>query len=285
MNPPLFIERIFVSAEPGVHLGNTNLVLPPIDILFPTHDHIEITIPAIDALYAHTRTQFHLIVLDSSSDGITPEYFKRLQEKHDNITFIHRDVFKSGNEFFNVGLEHCRHEYVATHTNSCRVEPDWEVVALQLLQNDPKIGTIGLKSLFPNGVIEGAGIQMVGYTPTDYGMGEPGHRHNDVREMPAVQWACALHRKVALVGNLSEDVFNGHVGWDDIDNNFVLRNKGWRILYCGLGAYYHLTRATRGDASEEAFKKNQENGHAFYKRWGYWDAFVKATGYKEPVPA
>ena len=89
-------------------------------------------------------------------------------------------------------------------------------------------------------------------------------------------WAFALHRKKALIGNLEEDVFNGHVGWDDIDNCLVLKSKGWKVIYCGQGVGIHLPRATRGSNSMEAGRLNQENAHKFFKRWGLWDTYIGA---------
>jgi len=179
--------------------------------------------------------------------------------------------------FFNVGLKYARTEYAVTIMNSVTVEPNWETTALDLMRRDPKIGTIGFKCLLPNGLIESAGIAFAGHIPTDIGRDQPGYRCNEVREAEAVQWAFALHRKAALVGNLDEDVFIGHVGWDDIDNCLVLKSKGWKILYCGQGTGIHQPRATRGSNSQEAALKNQKNSHTFFKRWGLWDKYLEAT--------
>ena len=58
-------------------------------------------------------------------------------------------------------------------------------------------------------------------------------------------------------------------GWDDIDNCFVVRKHGWKILYDGMGAGYHYPRTTRGDNSKMGMWLNLQNGQLFYKRWGY----------------
>jgi GT2 family glycosyltransferase len=132
--------------------------------------------------------------------------------------------------------------------------------------------------LFPNNnLIESAGIAMNGYTPIDVGRDLPGHRQSSVYECFAVQWALALVRKQAVVGVLDEDVFFGHVGWDDIDNCLAVRKKGWKVVYCGVGAAYHSPRATRGDDSMQAAVKNLVNAHTFYKRNGFWDLFLKTA--------
>ena len=252
-------------------------ITQPVDIIMPTHDNLKMTLQAVEALYENTRAPFHLIVVDDSTD-ITPQYFEWLKKEHNNITFIHSDEpYTSGNQIFNIGLQHGESPYATTVTNSVRVEPDWESIALKLMDNDPKIGVIGFKSLYPHGLIESAGVGMANFMPIDLGRNEPGHRFTCIYETVAVQWAFALLRKDAVkdleVGNYrwDENVYNGFRGWDDLDNCFMLRENGWKVVYCGFGAGYHTPRATRGLGRKEAHQVNHENSIIFYKRWGLWD--------------
>ena len=164
--------------------------------------------------------------------------------------------------------------------NSVTVQPDWEILAVHILKCDPTIATIGLKCLFPWGTIESTGIRLLaareyggievaGIFPSDIGANIPGHLLCNSFEREAVQWAFAVHRKEALMGNLEEGIFHGFLGWDDIDNCYVLRKKGYKILYSGNGAGYHIPRATRGlnGSDKEGFIKNYENAEIFRKRW------------------
>lgn len=260
----------------------------PLDIILPTHGKLEeMTTPCVQALYANTRNQFHLIVIDSSTPDMdegkdkTPEFFKRLQIEHNNITFMHSDTgFRNGNQFFNIALLQCKYRFVATVMNSVRVEPDWDIVPLQMMADNPKIGIIGMKCLMGhNGLIESAGIKMHGVLPCDMGRDFPSHRLSGSYPCFSVQWAFALLRKEAVVGNLDENIWQGHVGWDDIDNSIYLRYKGWECWYCGLGVAYHFTHATRGSDENEALLKNRMNAEIFYKRWGYWEQFKKENPY------
>lgn len=265
----------------------SNIIKPdfnePIDILVPAHDHHDLTIRCITAIYEKTVAPFHLVVVDDSTDEITQIYMEWFKTKHNNITYIHSDVpYKCGNEFFNVGLQHGNSEYMAMIMNSITVEIEWEMAALDLIKKNPDWGVVGLKCLFHNTpLIESAGIAMAGYTPIDLGKNLPSHRLNGVYSCDAVQWAFAIVRKKAVIGNLSEDVYNGFKGWDDIDNCFVLRKLGWAIRYCGLGIGYHEPRATRGRGveDEESHIQNRQNAERFYKRWGYWDEYRKANPY------
>ncbi len=250
-------------------------VTQPIDIVVPVHGKLALTMSCIDALFENTRAPFHLIAVDDSNtfESLTPQYFDKLRLEHKNVTYIHSaKPYKEGNQIFNIALQHCDSPFMVTVMNSVRVEPEWEVVALQMMKDNPKIGAIGFKCLFPSGLIESAGIGIMNFVPVDIGRDEPGHRRSCIYECQAVQWAFAMLRKEAI-GVLEENIYNGFKGWDDIDNCFTLRKNGWQVWYCGLGVGYHTPRATRGNVDEEreTQRVNHENSIIFYKRWGLWD--------------
>jgi len=256
----------------------------PIDIVVPAHGRLDLTLRCLHSIYRNTSSPFHLIVVDDSTEDMdngmdmTRAYMERLSGKFDNVTYIHSDVpYDNGNQIFNIGFRAAKYDYVAFVMNSMSVEPDWEIIATKFMHDTPQAGVIGFKCLFPSGIIESAGIRMLGYTPVDVGRDMPGHRLSAIYETPAAQWAFALVRKEAGQ-NLEEDVYHGFKGWDDIDNCFVVRKRGYKIYYCGLGVGYHEPRATRGRNDIESHFLNLQNGEAFYKRWGYWDMFKKYNG-------
>lgn len=252
---------------------------PILSVIVPTHGRLDLTMRCINNLYANTKSPFELIIVDDS-DEETPAYFNRIMKDIKNITFIHSDIpYKEGNQIFNIGLKAAKTPFVALVMNSVRVEPDWEIVALQLMKNDPKLGVVIFKCILPDRTIESAGIKMAKWLPCDIGRGETSHRLSTVYEVEAGQWAFALLRKDAVYP-LEEGVFNGFRGWDDIDNCFVVKKNGWKIVYCGLGVGYHEPRSTRGDDGETATRENAENGERFYKRWGLWEAYMSATPVK-----
>lgn len=246
-----------------------------LDVIVIAHNHLDLTMKCIERLYLCTPTPFHLIVVDDSTD-LTPLYIADVKQQTDNLTYIHSDEpYKSGNQIFNIGIKHSVTPYIATVMNSMTVEPEWEIEALKLMEENPKIGIVGFKCLFPNGKIESAGIHMAKWMPCDIGRDLPGHRLPGIFQVEAVQWAFALLRKEAVEGNLDEDLFYGFKGVDDIDNCFVVKDKGWEIWYCGHGVGYHLPKATRADGSLNGKELNADNMRKFYKRWGLWEEFQK----------
>ena len=248
---------------------------PKIDVLVITHNHLELTMNCLITLYKHTAAPFHLIVLDDSTD-LTPIWLQQFSKEHENMTVVHTGTpYKNGNQIFEKAFTLCKTPYLATVMNSVRVEPDWEIGVLQLFNSDPNIGCVGCKCLFPNGLIESAGIKMVKYLPCDIGRDMPGHRLSLIYDSNAVQWAFAVVRVEAAKGQLDVEGYHGFRGWDDIDNCLVLRKNGWKVFYCGTSVGIHEPRATRGNNGDLAAKENRENGQYFYKKWGFWDEFVK----------
>jgi len=241
-----------------------------LEIILATHNNLELTIQAVKCLYAHTVNPFKLIVVDDSDD-LTVEWITKYQIEYSNITLIHSDIpYTHGNQIIQMGLEQTKGEIVGYLGNSTRVEPEWDVVALETMKAHQEIGLVGFKLLYDSGVIEHAGMYWTPDMPhhMNFGVNQPGRRYSFLREVPAVGWALVLMRKLALPEKLDITTYHGFRGYDDMDNCLEMAKRGWKILYCGLGAAYHQAGATRHSNDEQYFKEHEENRITFLKRWG-----------------
>ncbi len=257
-----------------------------IDIIVPTHhglpyvkSKLRLTMQCIESLYMNTKTPFHLIIVDDSTDKLTPIYLEELQKErgHEDITVIHSGKpFKSGNQIFNEAFKVCRSPYTAIVVNSVMVEKGWDEYPLDLLNSDLKIGAVGLKCVFPSGLIESCGVFVDGLIPKDIGRDLPGYSINTTVSCEAVQWSFVVLRRDA-VGVLDENTYHGFAGWDDIDNCFTMRKNGWKVVSCPLGVGVHFPRSTRLGSDPNA-KQNlsRANGEIFYRKWGYWKQVQEA---------
>lgn len=249
-----------------------------LDVIVPTHGRLEQTIRCMRALYRNTVVPFHLVVMDDSTpdmdDGtdMTPQWFEHFCSLHDNITYVHSDKpYKSYNEMLNEGLKLCETPYVAHAGNSLAVGAGWDFFGLRVMRFNPQIGIIGFKLLDAStGLIESAGIvQGNGSVLVDAGNGGPNHKHSETYECMAVAFALVLMRREAALGSLVENLYHGFKGMEDLDACFVMREKGWKVFYCGLGKGYHNICATRGSSNILPQIQNLENKGVFAKRWGY----------------
>jgi len=237
------------------------------DVFLVTHNHLEQTINCVNALYNNTQEfPFRLTVLDDSTDE-TPHYFKRISLEKGNIQYINPKIpFRDPGDMFTRALKKTDSHYIVCMTNSCRVEPGWVGSALAIMDTKDDVGVVGFKTVRMNGTIENAGILVYGGLARNIGKDEPGHRFSFVYEADAVGSNCCLFRREAVKQGFDYSFYIPFGGFEDIDYCLQLKERGWKILYCGYGAVYHDGAATRGD--NPAFWDNfNENKKRFDVRW------------------
>ncbi len=239
----------------------------PVDIILLTHNKLVNTIRCVEALYQYTES-FKLTVIDDSTDE-TEEYFKRLISEGKDINYVRPDVFiKCANQALNIGLGLTQSDPVVFITNSSFVEPAWLPVALVIMKEDKNVGVVGFKLVYLNNLIMEAGeiVHDDGFRP-NIGTYEPSHRYTHIREVNAIGWACVLLRRAALPPKLDEDTYIGFRGADDTDNCLEIIKRGWKIIYNGYGAVYHILSSCQGGGTEEGWKESAENYRRFTEKW------------------
>ncbi len=241
------------------------------DVILLTHNHLELTIKCVDALYKNTSEfNFRLTVSDDSTDS-TPEYFKNLSRKKNNIQFLHSEMpFGDFDKVLNFGIAKTDSPYVVALTNSTLVEPGWISYALEIIKNNPDIAVVGVKSVSLNGLIQNAGVFVCDRDVRCIGLNEPGHRYSYTYEVDAVGGNCCIYRREVVKDGFGDSFsyylpFSGHT---DIDHCLTLKQQGWKIMYCGNGAVYHVSAATRGEDNHFCDKEN-ESKRRFKVRWQY----------------
>ncbi len=240
---------------------------PEFDVVMITHNKIELTIEALKALYLHTDMPFHLIIIDDSTD-LTPQYLDSFVKEHDNVTLLRPDKVRDGNHCWQLGIDNAVTDIIVTHTNSSRVEPEWYKIPLQIIQNDGRIGLVGIKLLNMNGLIWHAGIAFFNSLPSHVGIGESAHRHTHVTSVSAVNFSIGFFRKQALANALDFDTYIPWRSFDDTDTCLTLLKNGWGIIYCGLSTAYHVESPTRLQGDQMKFwEEYNENLRRFLAKW------------------
>jgi len=241
----------------------------PIDIILLTHNRLDQTMRCLDALYEYTNIPFKITVIDDSTDGLTPTFFRRFAKEKGNVNYMRPGKVTCGNQAINIGVRNTRSEIVVFITQSTFVEPQWLFIALRTMREEPKAAIAGFKLLYPHGTILEAGLivdsPMAGVR--NPGQHAPGVRYTYLKKVDAVGFAVVLFRREAIVDGLDEETYIGFRGTDDVDACLTLREKGWEIIYCGLGVAYHELGASVGGGTEEGFKQSIENSQRFIAKW------------------
>ena len=237
-----------------------------LDIIMATHNHLEYTIQAIEALKRNTMGEYRLTIIDDSTD-FTPSYIWSLRD--DKIRYIRpKEVIIEGNQNINIGLKNTTSNPVVFMAQNTFVEPCWDVMSQQIFRDNDKVAIVGAKLLYQNGLIEHAGIVASDYGWGDIGRNEPGHRYSYNCEVPAVGFALVFINREAFPNGMPEKLYPyGFAGPDDVDICYSVRKRGWKVVYCGQCCAYHIANAVRNKGEDYAMKQ-QECCRFFLSRWG-----------------
>ncbi|MFW9991920.1 MAG: glycosyltransferase family 2 protein [Candidatus Odinarchaeota archaeon] len=236
------------------------------DVILTTHNNLELTIECLKALYSFTTAPFNLVIIDDSTD-LTPQYLEQFAKEHGNVKIVYPgEKWTGGNTGWRIGLENSSDPIVVTMTNSSRVEPGWHIGPLQMLEQNPKVGLIGIKLLYPTGMIWHAGIQFANHIPIHIGINEAAHRYSYAVPVPCVNHSVGFFRREALDKSLDEETYLGWKGFEDTDINLTIRENGWHIWYCGEASAYHIESPTR-IRGKDFWQEYNENLRRFIMKW------------------
>ncbi len=245
---------------------------PSFDVILTTHNRLELTIESITCLYQYTPSElFSLYVIDDSTD-LTPQWFDSFCKEHSNCHYSHYgpDEIKTGNNSWKLGLEHAKSDIIVTLVNSAFVEPGWYAHSLGILKENPKIGCVGIKLLYRNGIIWCAGKTFVNSLPVHLGIGQPGHTNTYMGVVPSVNPSVGFFKREALEKSLDIDTYIGWRGFEDDDVCLSIRKNGWKIIYCGFSSAYHLESPTRLQSNPDKpkfWQEYNENMRRFLAKW------------------
>ncbi len=241
-----------------------------LDIVMPSHNHCELTVRAVQAIQKHTDVPWRLIILDDSQDVISNLYLGELARQDKRVVLMHTTTpYKSVRDLYIEAFKVTEGDIIANCNNSAFVEPAWAGQALALIENNPKMAIVSLKALYSNGLIEQAGItwNTEAQQLMDYGRNEAGHRYSHIRTVEMAGWNVGLIRKSAFPNGLIPcDEYAPWGGFEDCESCMDARERGYLIIFCGLGACYHEAQSTRRENADYS-ERWEHNRQLFIKRW------------------
>lgn len=242
---------------------------PQLDILLTTHNHLNLTINCIEAIYRYTNIPFRLTVIDDSTDE-TPHYLYRIAEEKGNIQVLIPDFeLTSVHLSWNYALDRTDCDIVCCMVNSVVVEPHWLDAAYEIIKNKTDVGIVGFKILNTWGTIQCTSVMGIfdNGSMAVTGKEEAGHRCSYISQVPAIGGAVFLLRREAF--RFDPTLYIGYRGWDDIDMCLRVRSKGWDVIYCGYGVVYHIDSPTKKENSPRFWEEYEENLRRFRERWKF----------------
>ncbi len=249
-----------------------------VDIIILNMNGLRYLKPCLASLYKHTSQPFHLIIVDNVSTDGSREWLESFAEKTNNVTLHFNEELDGGYaDGNNIGLQYVKHKYVMLLNNDTLIiENDWLKRLVKEMEDDPKVGLIGTKLVYPNDLIQHAGVTF-GYDPRDdvmrpfhIGRWFPRYRPEFCvrREVPAITFACVLIRRELLKNGLNTTYERGC--FEDTDFCLTARKQGYKILYVPVELYHFEGATNLTKPQREWYDNVHKNYQIFLSRWNEW---------------
>jgi hypothetical protein len=195
-------------------------------------------------------------VADNASSDDSISFLKTNYPQVEIIKNITNGGFAKG---YNDALKQVKAEYFVLLNSDIEVSSNWIDPIIQLMDNDmsiaacqPKIKDYNKRTFFEYAGAAGGFLDKYGY-PFCRGrifetLEEDKGQYNDTLEVFWATGACMFIRAEYFlkVGGFDEDFF-AHM--EEIDLCWRLKNKGYKVLYCGASTVYHVGGGTLNKTS------------------------------------
>lgn len=253
---------------------------PRISILIPTRDKPELLASCLDSLRQTNWPDYEVIIIDNGSEDEDALSLLRRAEAEGNCILRLPGVFNYA-YLNNEAAKRATGEYLCFLNNDTEaLHPDWltELAAI-LLQAGEEGGCAGAKLLWPNGLVQHAGVvvginQLAGHVGNQWLADEPGYmnRNQFAQQYSAVTAACLLtSRKLFLdMGGYDERRFP--IAFNDTDYCLRLGAQGKKVFWTPHSRLMHHESASRGgEVALSAQKRSLRETRLFRLLWSHYD--------------
>jgi O-antigen biosynthesis protein len=250
------------TVEPGLHPGRWRVRYPVmpgsrVTILIPTAGKIEILERNLKALWQTAGyDDYEVAIIDNSRGETVVKFTDGLQKEGRPVKrFDQRGQAFNYSRLNNLAASECQSPlFLFLNDDTEGISKGWLLAMVEHAMR-PEVGAVGAKLLYPNGLIQHAGVTMglaeiCGHSFKGL---EGKHRHyydfpDLVRNVSAVTAACVMMRSDVFkhVGGFDEDLFP--IAYNDIDLTLKIGAAGYRVLYTPHALLYHHEAFSKSSA-------------------------------------
>jgi len=275
----LFIHKIIILSLPIILLfyakNKSNLFFlysPLVSIIIPVHNNFNYTYNCISSILDSEKSlSFEIIISnDNSNDETTflkTKYFKN------NKNILVYNNHKTYNFLLNCkrATKRARGKYILFLNNDTKVHKEWLTYLLKIIENDEKVGMVGSKLIYPDGLLqEAGGIVWSNGECLNYGRGSNSDfpEYNYVKEVDYISGTSIIIRKFLWdkIGGFDKRFIPAY--YEDTDFAFELRKLGYKVMYQPLSVVEHYEGISNGKELISGIKKYQvKNKIKFIDKW------------------
>ena len=244
--------------------------LPEVSLVVLNFNKPDLTLACLDSLWEHTQGhRYEVVLVDNGSNA---DAFLKLAPAVAGARMVRLGINRFFGEGNNLGFEVSRGRYVVFLNNDVTVTPHWLAPLIRRLAEDPGIGAIGPKMVYPDGVLQEAGAEVrIDGSSCQFGKGgDPQDPvYGSEREVMYVSAAALALRRETFEQVLGFDLCYEPAYYEDSDLCMKIRQTGLRVVYCPDSTIVHHESATSRDLVQQLMLSavvplNQER---FLARW------------------
>lgn len=271
------------------YLPKTNRVIysysgqPSVSVIIPTKNRPDLIEPCVTSLLEKTNyPNYEVIIVDNGSDSEDVFYYYGQWQKHypERIKILSYDKPFNFSAMNNYAVREANGDYLILLNNDTEViNGAWMERMLAHAQR-PDVGVVGARLLFPDGIIQHAGVIMgMADSASHAGIGEdfhkPGYmgRYQVDQNFNAVTAACFMTKKSVYneIFGLDEDLFK--VLFNDVDYCLKAREKGYKVVWTPYATLVHKHSASLKEKKSEA--EFERCKHELGNLLSRWSSYVK----------
>ncbi len=221
---------------------------PEVSLIVLNFNKPDLTLACLDSLWEHTEGyRYEIVLVDNGSDA---DNFLQLAPAAAGARMIRLGVNRFFGEGNNIGFESSRGRYVVFLNNDVTVMPGWLAPLVRRLADDPGIGVVGPKMVYPDGRLQEAGAEILADgSSRQFGKGGDPHdpAYGTEREVMYVSAAALAMRRETFEQALGFDLCYEPAYYEDSDLCMKIRQLGLRVVYCPDSCIVHHENATTRD--------------------------------------
>ena len=252
-----------------------NLVIPwsinpKVSIIIPVYNEFHYTYCCLKSILRNSGdVSYEVIIANDCSTDLTRDIKKIV----DNINVV---TTKENVRFLlncNNAAKYAKGKYIIFLNNDTQVQENWLKPLVELIESDDKIGMVGSKLIYPDGMLqEAGGILWRDGSAWNYGnrKNPSDPEYNYVKEADYISGAAIMIRKNLWnkIGGFDQNFAPAY--YEDTDLAFEVRKHGYKVMYQPLSMVVHFEGVSNGTDIENGQKQYQQvNCQKFYDKWKY----------------
>lgn len=241
---------------------------PLVSIIIPVYNQFHYTYNCIKSIIRHTRGVDYEVIL---ADDVSTDKTCGIENIVENLNVIHNEKNLGFLLNCNNAAKFAKGKYIHFLNNDTYVQRGWLSSLLNLIENNEKIGMVGSKLVYPNGLLqEAGGIFWNDASAWNYGRekspSEP--EYNYVKEADYISGASILISKKLWdeIGGFDKRFVPAY--YEDSDLAFEVRKHGYKVIYQPESVVVHFEGMSNGTDTSTGIKSYQvENRAKFFEKW------------------